>query len=102
MSLPLYRVAASGRLHRRDFLIVTGSLSAAAVWSSRATGALVSEPKFSSYPFTLGVASGEPDASGQWLADLAPVSGPILGPFAQRSEALAAESDWLARHWLCA
>ncbi len=64
MSIPIYRVTASGRVHRRDFLIVTGSLSAAAVWSSRAIGAVVSEPKFSSYPFTLGVASGDPTADG--------------------------------------
>jgi hypothetical protein len=42
----------------------------------------------------------EPDAAGRWLADLAPVGGPILGPFGQRSEALAAESEWLAIHWL--
>jgi hypothetical protein len=37
----------------------------------------------------------EPDTSGQWWADLAPVRGPKLGPFTKRSEALAAESAWL-------
>ena len=42
----------------------------------------------------------EPDARGQWLADLAPVGGPKLGPFDQRSLALAAEQTWLAKHWL--
>lgn len=42
----------------------------------------------------------EPTASGQWLADLAPVEGPCLGPFDCRSEALAAEVQWLMRHWL--
>jgi hypothetical protein len=42
----------------------------------------------------------EPTADGQWLADLAPVGGPVLGPFAQRSDALAAEVEWLERHWL--
>ena len=42
----------------------------------------------------------EPDAYGQWLADLAPVGGPKLGPFDQRSLALAAEQAWLAEHWL--
>jgi hypothetical protein len=42
----------------------------------------------------------EPDASGRWLADLSPVGGPLLGPFARRSEALAAESAWLEYHWL--
>jgi len=42
----------------------------------------------------------EPDVHGQWLADLAPVGGPKLGPFDQRSLALAAEQTWLAEHWL--
>ncbi len=43
----------------------------------------------------------EPDDQGQWTADMAPVDGPVLGPFAQRSEALAAEQAWLERNWLC-
>jgi hypothetical protein len=42
----------------------------------------------------------EPDQQGRWLADLAPVGGPVLGPFALRSEALAAEHEWLESHWL--
>ena len=42
----------------------------------------------------------EPDEHGQWLCDLSPVSGPMLGPFASRSAALAAEVAWLAKHWL--
>ncbi len=42
----------------------------------------------------------EPDEHGQWLCDLSPVSGPTLGPFASRSEALAAEVAWLDEHWL--
>lgn len=42
----------------------------------------------------------EPDSSGNWLADLAPVAGPVLGPFAQRSAALAAERTWLETCWL--
>ena len=43
----------------------------------------------------------EPDATGDWLADLAPVDGPVLGPFNRRSEALDAEREWLEQHWLC-
>jgi hypothetical protein len=44
----------------------------------------------------------EPDSDGQWWADLAPVEGPVLGPFTQRSLALAAERDWLeARQLSC-
>lgn len=42
----------------------------------------------------------EPTADGQWLADLAPVSGPMLGPFELRSSALDAERHWLESHWL--
>lgn len=40
----------------------------------------------------------EPDDQGLWWANLWPVSGPILGPFVLRSEALAAERDWLETH----
>jgi len=42
----------------------------------------------------------EPDRDGQWLADLSPVGGPLLGPFICRSEALGAELAWLQTHWL--
>lgn len=38
----------------------------------------------------------EPTTDGQWTADMAPCGGPILGPFELRSEALKAESRWLA------
>jgi len=37
----------------------------------------------------------EPDEAGNWWADLAPVAGPKLGPFARRSDALTAEAAWL-------
>jgi hypothetical protein len=42
----------------------------------------------------------EPTDNGQWQADLSPVGGPVLGPFTLRSNALAAEVEWLRRHWL--
>ena len=42
----------------------------------------------------------EPDAAGNWIADLGPVGGPRLGPFERRSDALAAEVAWLEAHWL--
>ena len=42
----------------------------------------------------------EPDQQGQWWADLSPVAGPSLGPFFTRSEALAAEQQWLTLNWL--
>ena len=40
----------------------------------------------------------EPDAEGQWWADLSPVGGERLGPFTFRSEALRAEVAWIDRH----
>jgi len=42
----------------------------------------------------------EPAGDGRWIADLSPVDGPILGPFARRSQALEAERRWLEDHWL--
>ena len=42
----------------------------------------------------------EPTPDGQWTADLAPVDGPVLGPYRQRTEALDAERQWLVEHWL--
>jgi len=44
----------------------------------------------------------EPTDDGRWTADLSPVGGPLLGPFATRSEALDAEVRWLTQHWLFA
>jgi hypothetical protein len=41
----------------------------------------------------------EPDGRGLWHTDLAPVGGPVLGPYSRRSDALAAERAWLAAHW---
>ena len=35
------------------------------------------------------------EAGTRWTADLSPVGGPLLGPHRTRSEALAAEQDWL-------
>ena len=37
----------------------------------------------------------EPTADARWTADLSPVGGPVLGPYALRSDALAAEAAWL-------
>ncbi len=52
--------------------------------------------------FIRRVSHVEPTDQGQWQADLSPVAGPILGPFSLRSEALAAEVEWLRRYWLTA
>jgi hypothetical protein len=40
----------------------------------------------------------EPDEFGNWWADLSPVNGPKLGPFAIRSEALRSEEAWILQH----
>jgi hypothetical protein len=42
----------------------------------------------------------EPDEQGLWWADLSPASGPRLGAFALRSQALEAEQQWLEANWL--
>jgi hypothetical protein len=42
----------------------------------------------------------EPNGDGRWVADLTPVGGPQLGPFAKRSDALRAELRWLDQNWL--
>ena len=34
----------------------------------------------------------EPTTDGRWCADLSPSNGPLLGPFARRSDALMAEA----------
>ena len=40
------------------------------------------------------------DVTGHWTADLSPIGGPKLGPFGTRSQALAAEEDWILVHRL--
>src|SRR5262245_21451089 len=60
MNSPLYFVSDGRPLARRSFLAATSSLAAAALWSSRAAGAVLQNPKFVDNPFALGVASGDP------------------------------------------
>jgi len=42
----------------------------------------------------------EPDHLGLWWADLAVSGGPRIGPFARRTDAIAAELIWLEKHRL--
>ena len=42
----------------------------------------------------------EPDHLGLWYADLSLSNGPVLGPFARRADAIAAEIAWLEKHRL--
>lgn len=61
---PLYPLAGASRLTRRSFLTGAAAFTAAALLSNRAMGAVSVPPKFSGYPFSLGVASGDPLADG--------------------------------------
>ena len=50
---------------------------------------------------TIGRASHvEPDKDNKWIADLSPSSGPVLRGFDKRSEALAAEVEWMEKNIL--
>jgi alkaline phosphatase D len=51
---------AQAPLNRRSFLVGSASFAAAALLSTRARGATTAAPKLPAYPFTLGVASGDP------------------------------------------
>ena len=42
----------------------------------------------------------EPTSDGRWTADLGPSSGPVMGPFETRSEALMAEAKWIEENIL--
>jgi alkaline phosphatase D len=60
--LSLINCATAGS--RRQFIVTSASLAAAAVWSSRAVGALKQNVKLPDHPFQLGVASGDPSPDG--------------------------------------
>jgi hypothetical protein len=38
------------------------------------------------------------EEGGRWMVDLAPVGGPVYGPYATRAEALAEEVGWIKSH----
>lgn len=42
----------------------------------------------------------EPDGKGRWTADMAPVGGPVLGPYRSRKKALEEEIRWLRKNLL--
>ena len=64
MARLLYPLAGAGLLSRRSFLAGSASFAAAALLSNRALGALTREAVLPGYPFTLGVASGDPLPDG--------------------------------------
>jgi alkaline phosphatase D len=62
---PLYPLLGSHSLTRRSFVAGSASFAAAALLSSsRLFGAVAAAPKLAAYPFTLGVASGDPAPDG--------------------------------------
>ena len=56
-----------GRMDRRRFLAWTGALAGTALYSQVRGDLAVAAPPMPGYPFTLGVASGEPHAAGVTL-----------------------------------
>lgn len=62
----MFNIPTSGGARRRAFL-KTSSLAAAAIWSGRALSVAKEGVAFSDYPFSLGVASGDPSPDGMVL-----------------------------------
>lgn len=60
----LYPLPSPNHLGRRSFLAGSASFAAAALLSSCTNSRVTSNAKFSAYPFSLGVASGDPLANG--------------------------------------
>jgi len=57
-------------------------------------------PLFAEGKIEIKRASHVEPKDGKWFADMAPVAGPVLGPFGLRAEALKAEVEWLNSHGL--
>ena len=64
MRPPSFPLPDARRLTRRSFLAGSASFAAAVLLSSRMAGAGGTIPRFPAYPFTLGVASGDPAPDG--------------------------------------
>lgn len=81
-----------GRVGRRTFLAQSAALAALPWIGTRAEGSPLRSPAFANDPFTLGVASGDPDSSGMVLwtrlapAPLEPHGGMPPAPVAVRWE----------------
>lgn len=64
MTPPLYPLPEPLRLNRRSFVAGSASFALAVLCATRGFGAILRLPKFSAYPFQLGVASGDPTPDG--------------------------------------
>jgi alkaline phosphatase D len=67
MSTQIYPLPGGLTLNRRAFLAGSASFALATLLSSRLGGAVASAPPLSGYPFTLGIASGDPAPDGMVL-----------------------------------
>jgi alkaline phosphatase D len=67
MTKPLYPLPGGLTLSRRTFLAGSASFALATLLSSRVGGTAVSAPRLPGYPFTLGIASGDPAPDGMVL-----------------------------------
>lgn len=102
MSPPLFPLSGLNSLSRRSFVTGTASFATAALLSSlNCFGARASGRKFSAYPFSLGVASGDPSPDGVVLwTRLAPeplVPGGGMPPEAVEVSWEIAEDEGMAR-----
>jgi len=61
---PTYPLRATCTMNRRTFLAGATSFAAAALMANRSWGTAVNRPPLSGYPFTLGLASGDPLPDG--------------------------------------
>lgn len=101
MQPPLYPLHTPGGLNRRTFLTGSASLALAALTREHAYGIVTTSPVFSSDPFSLGVASGDPTPDGFVLwTRLAPM--PLDGDGGMPAEAVevawqVAEDEGLSR-----
>lgn len=64
MSPPSYPIVSAKVSQRRSFIVGSASLAIAVFSKERVFSAVKNMPKFSSYPFSLGVASGDPTSEG--------------------------------------
>jgi alkaline phosphatase D len=67
MSSPLFPLPGELTLSRRSFLTGSASFVLATMLARRAGGAVASAPPLAGYPFTLGLASGDPAPDGMVL-----------------------------------
>lgn len=72
-----------------------------AIYSDDRVGLLAElAQQLGSEPVTRRASHVEPATDGGWTADMSPSGGPVLTGFRLRSEALAAEIEWLREHGL--